>query len=53
MKLGARTAVWALALSSIPLLGMAGASLFYGDAMITPAISILSAVEASNSSRQR
>ncbi len=29
----------------IPLLGMAGASLFYGDAMITPAISILSAVE--------
>lgn len=29
----------------IPLLGMAGAALFYGDAMITPAISILSAVE--------
>jgi KUP system potassium uptake protein len=27
------------------LLGMAGASLFYGDAMITPAISVLSALE--------
>ena len=30
---------------SIALLGMAGAALFYGDAMITPAISVLSAVE--------
>jgi KUP system potassium uptake protein len=29
----------------IPLLGMSGAALFYGDAMITPAISVLSAVE--------
>ncbi|HEX2726577.1 MAG TPA: KUP/HAK/KT family potassium transporter, partial [Beijerinckiaceae bacterium] len=29
----------------IALLGMAGAALFYGDAMITPAISVLSAVE--------
>ncbi|MGL4396998.1 MAG: potassium transporter Kup, partial [Hyphomicrobium sp.] len=29
----------------IPVLGMAGAALFYGDAMITPAISVLSAVE--------
>ena len=29
----------------IPMLGMTGAALFYGDAMITPAISILSAVE--------
>lgn len=29
----------------ITLLGMAGAALFYGDAMITPAISVLSAVE--------
>ena len=29
----------------IPLLGMAGAALFFGDAMITPAISVLSAVE--------
>lgn len=29
----------------IPLFGMTGAALFYGDAMITPAISILSAVE--------
>lgn len=29
----------------IPVLGMVGAALFYGDAMITPAISILSAVE--------
>ncbi len=38
------------ALSSSPrgavlLLGVAGASLFYGDAMITPALSVLSAVE--------
>jgi len=30
------------------LLGMAGAALFYGDAMITPAISVLSAVEGLN-----
>jgi KUP system potassium uptake protein len=29
----------------ITLLGMAGAALFYGDAMITPAISVLSAIE--------
>jgi KUP system potassium uptake protein len=29
----------------ITLLGMAGAALFYGDAIITPAISVLSAVE--------
>ena len=29
----------------ILLLGMAGSALFYGDAMITPAISVLSAVE--------
>jgi KUP system potassium uptake protein len=29
----------------IPVLGMVGAALFYGDAMITPAISVLSAVE--------
>jgi KUP system potassium uptake protein len=29
----------------IPILGMVGAALFYGDAMITPAISVLSAVE--------
>jgi KUP system potassium uptake protein len=27
------------------VLGLAGASLFFGDAMITPAISVLSAVE--------
>ena len=27
------------------IVGLAGASLFYGDAMITPAISVLSAVE--------
>ena len=27
------------------LLGVAGAALFYGDALITPAISVLSAVE--------
>jgi KUP system potassium uptake protein len=30
---------------SIALLGMAGAALFYGDAIITPAVSVLSAVE--------
>ena len=30
---------------SLALLGMTGAALFYGDAMITPAISVLSAVE--------
>jgi KUP system potassium uptake protein len=30
---------------AISLLGMAGAALFYGDAIITPAISVLSAVE--------
>jgi KUP system potassium uptake protein len=29
----------------IPALGMIGAALFYGDALITPAISVLSAVE--------
>ncbi len=39
---GARTARWAsLALA----LGVLGASLFYGDSLITPAISVLSAVE--------
>jgi KUP system potassium uptake protein len=32
-------------LFAISLLGMAGAALFYGDAIITPAISVLSAVE--------
>ena len=31
--------------SAIMLLGMLGAALFYGDAIITPAISVLSAVE--------
>lgn len=31
--------------AAITVLGMAGAALFYGDAMITPAISVLSAVE--------
>ncbi|MGO3932729.1 potassium transporter Kup [Rhodopseudomonas pseudopalustris] len=31
--------------AAISLLGMAGAALFYGDAIITPAISVLSAVE--------
>lgn len=31
--------------SFIVFLGMAGASLFYGDAIITPAISVLSAIE--------
>ncbi|MGE0750727.1 MAG: potassium transporter Kup [Variibacter sp.] len=33
------------AMIAIPLLGVIGASLFYGDAIITPAISVLSAVE--------
>lgn len=32
----------------IPVLGMIGAALFYGDAIITPAISVLSAVEGLN-----
>ncbi len=32
----------------VALLGMTGAALFYGDAMITPAISVLSAVEGLN-----
>jgi KUP system potassium uptake protein len=32
----------------IPMLGMVAAALFYGDAMITPAISVLSAVEGLN-----
>jgi KUP system potassium uptake protein len=32
----------------IPVLAMIGASLFYGDAMITPAISVLSAIEGLN-----
>ena len=30
---------------TIPILGMIGAALFYGDAIITPAISVLSAIE--------
>jgi len=30
---------------TIPILGMIGAALFFGDSMITPAISVLSAVE--------
>jgi KUP system potassium uptake protein len=33
---------------TIAVLGMTGAALFYGDAMITPAISVLSAVEGLN-----
>ncbi len=32
-------------LAIIPILGMIGAALFYGDAIITPAISVLSAIE--------
>ncbi len=32
----------------VAILGMTGAALFYGDAMITPAISVLSAVEGLN-----
>ena len=34
--------------SGVAMLGMAGAALFYGDAMITPAVSVLSAVEGLN-----
>ena len=34
-----------LAASTVVMLGVAGAALFYGDAIITPAISVLSAVE--------
>jgi KUP system potassium uptake protein len=34
-----QTAVW------VPLLGIVGASLFLGDALITPAVSVLSAIE--------
>ena len=34
-------------------LGIAGASFFLGDAIITPAISVMSAVEGLNSSRPR
>jgi KUP system potassium uptake protein len=33
---------------AIPFLGIAGAALFYGDSIITPAISVLSAVEGLN-----
>jgi KUP system potassium uptake protein len=36
------TAVW------VPLFGIIGAALFYGDALITPAISVLSAIEGLN-----
>jgi len=35
-------AVW------VPLLGIIGAALFYGDALITPAVSVLSAIEGLN-----
>src|SRR3954453_9508085 len=34
--------------SLVFVVGLAGASLFFGDAMITPAISVLSAVEGMN-----
>ena len=45
-KLGTRSRRVAVAM----ILGVIGASLFYGDSLITPAISVLSAVEASKSS---
>jgi KUP system potassium uptake protein len=35
-------AVW------VPMLGVIGAALFYGDALITPAVSVLSAIEGLN-----
>ena len=37
-----QTAVW------VPLFGIVGAALFYGDALITPAVSVLSAIEGLN-----
>src|SRR5215467_7502957 len=37
-----QTVVW------VPLLGIVGASLFLGDALITPAVSVLSAIEGLN-----
>jgi len=37
-----QAAVW------VPLLGIVGAALFYGDALITPAVSVLSAIEGLN-----
>ncbi len=37
-----RAAVW------VPLFGIVGAALFYGDALITPAVSVLSAIEGLN-----
>jgi KUP system potassium uptake protein len=38
--------------ASLVVLGVLAASLFYGDAMLTPAISVLSAVEGLTSSRR-
>src|SRR6202051_3460983 len=32
----------------VPMLGIVGAALFYGDALITPAVSVLSAIEGLN-----
>src|ERR1700742_2458749 len=37
-----QAAVW------VPLFGIVGAALFYGDALITPAVSVLSAIEGLN-----
>jgi len=37
-----QSAVW------VPLFGIVGAALFYGDALITPAVSVLSAIEGLN-----
>ena len=41
-RAGSRSAAW---LAGLVALGIFGASLFFGDSMITPAISVLSAVE--------
>jgi KUP system potassium uptake protein len=41
-RASAQAAIW------VPLFGIIGAALFYGDALITPAISVLSAVEGLN-----
>ena len=40
-------------MTGLLIVGLAGASLFFGDAMITPAISVLSAVEGLASHRPR
>jgi KUP system potassium uptake protein len=45
MALAQRVTVGNTVKSAISLIGVAGACLFFGDGVITPAISVLSAVE--------